>query len=163
MRRPRIVIPMASAAPPPARGGAEVRLLSGRWAGDYFLGASEGALMRLESSANGSASTAYLPGLAADAASTAAGLSTHRPSSPHASAFVHAAHGGTISPHPRPTNARQCVLLGESWTATRNSKRALIAVSRKQSNRVWPTGSLVPSRAQSARGQQGQDPRPSSA
>jgi hypothetical protein len=38
--------------------------------------------MRLESVGSGSGSTAYIPGLAADAASTAAGLSTHRPSSP---------------------------------------------------------------------------------
>ena len=35
--------------------------------------------MRLESGTNGSGSMAYLPGLAADAASAAAGLSTHRP------------------------------------------------------------------------------------
>ena len=38
--------------------------------------------MRLESGTNGSGSTAYLPGLAANAASTATGLSTGRPSSP---------------------------------------------------------------------------------
>ena len=38
--------------------------------------------MRLESVGSGSGSKAYIPGLAADAASTAAGLSTHRPSSP---------------------------------------------------------------------------------
>jgi|MEHZ01.4.fsa_nt_MEHZ011234255.1_1 hypothetical protein len=38
--------------------------------------------MRLERGANGSRLMAYLPGLAADAASTAAGLSTGRLSSP---------------------------------------------------------------------------------
>ena len=38
--------------------------------------------MRLESGANGRGSMAYLPGLAADATSTAAGLSTGSRSSP---------------------------------------------------------------------------------
>ena len=37
------IIPTAGAAPPPMRGGVEVRLLSGRRADDYFVGASEGA------------------------------------------------------------------------------------------------------------------------
>ena len=41
-----------------------------------------GAVVRLESGAHGSGSMAYLPGLAANAASTATGLSTGRPSSP---------------------------------------------------------------------------------
>ena len=37
------IIPTAGAASPLARGSVEVRLLSGRRAGDYFLGVSEGA------------------------------------------------------------------------------------------------------------------------
>ena len=37
------IIPTAGATSPLARGSVEVRLLSGRRAGDYFLGASEGA------------------------------------------------------------------------------------------------------------------------
>ena len=41
-----------------------------------------GAVVRLGSGAHGSGSMAYLPGLAADAASTAAGLSTGRRSFP---------------------------------------------------------------------------------
>ena len=36
------IIPTAGAALSLVRGGVEVRLLSGRWAGDYVSGASEG-------------------------------------------------------------------------------------------------------------------------
>ena len=43
MRRTRIIIPTAGAAPLLTEKGVEVRLLSGRRADAYFFGASEGA------------------------------------------------------------------------------------------------------------------------
>ena len=60
--------------------------------------------MRLESGANGSGSTAYLPGLAANAARTATGLSTGSRSSPREVRALrprgpcHHAHGPYLSP-----------------------------------------------------------------